>query len=40
MSEHDINGLIAVLGLVIPALLFAAYVSYDIKKREGEEKKS
>lgn len=34
MSEHNIGGLIAVLGIVIPALLFAAYVSYDQKKRE------
>ena len=38
MSEHDILGLIAVLGIVIPALLFAAYVSYDMKKRERKEK--
>ena len=33
MSEADIGGLIAVLGIVIPAFLFAAYVSYDQKKR-------
>ena len=33
MSEADIGGLIAVLGRVIPAFLFAAYVSYDQKKR-------
>ena len=40
MSEHDIVGLMAVLGIVIPALLFVAYVSYDMKKRERKEKKS
>ena len=40
MSEHDVVGLMAVLGIVIPALLFAAYVSYDMKKRERKEKKS
>ena len=40
MSEHNILGMIAVLGIVIPALLFAAYVSYDMKKREKKEKKS
>lgn len=33
MSEHDINGLIAVLGIVIPAVLFAAYVMYDQRRR-------
>lgn len=34
MSEHNIGGLIAILGIIIPALLFVAYVSYDQKKRE------
>ena len=34
MSEHDIKGLIMILGIIIPALLFAAYVSYDQKQRE------
>ena len=38
MSEHDIGGLIAILGIVIPALLFVAYVSYDQNKKK--EKKS
>ena len=34
MSEGDLGGLIAILGIIIPALLFAAYVTYDQKKRE------
>ena len=38
MSNHDIVGLLSVLGIVVPALLFAAYVSFDQKKRK--EKKS
>lgn len=38
MSEHDTNGLIAVLGIVIPAILLAIYFEFDQKKKR--EKKS
>ena len=34
MSEGDLGGLIAILGLIIPMFLFMAYISYDQKKRE------
>ena len=33
MTEGDVGGLIAVLGIIIPMFLFVAYVSYDQKKR-------
>ncbi len=32
MSEGDLGGLIAILGLIIPMFLFMAYVSYDQNK--------
>lgn len=38
MSEHDFVGLLSVLGIIIPALLFVAYIEYDQKKQR--EKKS
>ncbi len=34
MSEHDIVGLLAIAGIIIPTLLFVAYINYDQKKRE------
>lgn len=40
MMNNEIQGWIAVLFLVIPALLYAALVIHDMKKREQKEKKS
>ena len=37
MSVEDIKGLIMILGIVIPALLFVAYINYDQKKKREKK---
>ena len=39
MTEHNLTGILAVAGIIIPMLLFTAYVMYDQKKMDEERKR-
>ena len=39
MTEHNVAGILAIAGIIIPAVLFTLYVMYDQKKLDEERRK-